>query len=317
MFYIFHGDDVYSQKETLAELTAKLGDPSMLELNTTHFEGSVNFAHLRQACDSVPFLAKRRIVIVEDALSQSVGRSLIDALVDYLPHLPESTRLFFLESQSLPGNHRLLKLAKKAENGYVKAFNRPEGRSLDRWVQERVNERGGSISPHAVHTLVSSAGNDLTLLANEIEKLVLYKQDDGAIEAEDVSRLCPYAAEASIFDLVDALGNRSGQQAATLLQQKLQEGADPFYLFAMIVRQFRLLIQTKELADDGRRPPGIANALHIHSFVAGKMYQQSQRFTLSQLEQIYAHLLETDVNVKTGRADMVTSLNLLVAALAA
>ena len=178
-------------------------------------------------------------------------------------------------------------------------------------------ERGGSISPHALHTLVSSAGNDLTLLANEIEKLVLFKRDDGAIEAEDVSRLCPYAAEASIFDLVDALGNRSGKQAATLLQRKLQEGADPFYLFAMIVRQFRLLIQTKELADDGRRPPAVADALHIHSFVAGKMYQQSQRFTLPQLEQIYAHLLETDVNVKTGRADMVTSLNLLVAALAA
>jgi len=316
MFYIFHGDDVYSQKETLADLTAKLGDPSLLELNTTHFEGPVDFGHLRQACDSVPFLAKRRIVVVEDALSQSAGRSFIDALVDYLPDLPESTRLFFLESQSLPGNHRLLKLASKAENGYVKAFNRPEGRSLDRWVQERVAEHGGSISPHAVHTLVSSAGNDLTLLANEIEKLVLFKQDDGAIEAEDVSRLCPYAAEASIFDLVDALGNRSGKQAATLLQKKLQEGADPFYLFAMIVRQFRLLIQTKELAEDGRRPPAIADALHIHSFVAGKMYKQSQRFTLFQLEQIYAHLLETDVKVKTGQADMVTSLNLLVAALA-
>lgn len=315
MYYIFHGDDVYSQKETLADLTAKLGDPSLLELNTTHFEGPVNFGHLRQACDSVPFLAKRRIVVVEDALSQA-GRSFIDALVDYLPHLPEATRLFFLESQSLPGNHRLLKLSAKTDNGYVKAFKRPEGRSLDRWVQERVEERGGSISPHAVHTLVSSAGNDLTLLANEIEKLVLYRQDNGAIEAEDVSRLCPYAAEASIFDLVDALGNRSGKQAATLLQKKLQEGADPFYLFAMIVRQFRLLIQTKELAEDGRRPPAIADALHLHSFVAGKMYQQSQRFTLPQLEQIYAHLLETDVNVKTGQADMVTSLNLLVAALA-
>jgi len=317
MFYIFHGDDVYSQKETLAELTAKLGDPSLLELNTTHFEGQVNFGHLRQACDSVPFLAKRRIVVVENALSQSAARSFVDALVDYLPHLPDATRLFFLESQALPGNHRLLKLAGDAENGYVKAFSRPEGRSLDRWVQERVAEGGSSISPRAVHTLVSSAGNDLTLLANEIEKLVLYKQDDGPIETEDVSRLCPYAAEASIFDLVDALGNRSGKQAATLLQRKLQEGADPFYLFAMIVRQFRLLIQTKELAESGRRPAAIANALHIHNFVAGKMYQQSQRFTLPQLEQIYAHLLETDVNVKTGRADMVTSLNLLVAALAA
>ena len=53
----------------------------------------------------------------------------------------------------------------------------------------------------------------------------------------------------------------------------------------------------------------------MHSFVAGKLYQQSQRFSLSQLEQIYHHLLDIDVAVKTGRHDMVTALNLLVAGL--
>jgi DNA polymerase-3 subunit delta len=165
--------------------------------------------------------------------------------------------------------------------------------------------------------LVSSTGNDLALLANEIEKLVLYGLDRGTITPEDVTLLCPYAAEASIFDLVDALGTRDGRAAATLLQSKLDEGADPFYLFAMIVRQFRLLIQVKELADEGLHPPAIASRLKIHSFVAGKIYQQSHHFSQAQLEQIYAHLLETDVGVKTGQADMITSMSLLVAGLAA
>ena len=39
MFYLFHGDDEHSQRETLADLMAKLGDPTMLDLNTTRFEG--------------------------------------------------------------------------------------------------------------------------------------------------------------------------------------------------------------------------------------------------------------------------------------
>lgn len=316
MFYIFHGDDAHTQKETLAELTAKLGDPAMLELNTTRFDGRVNFGELRQACDSIPFLSKRRLVVVYDVLSSKPGKELLDQLAAYLPAMPESTRLFFLESSPLRSNHRLIGLAEKSENGYVKRFNRPEGNRLQQWIQQRVADAGGEISPQATHMLATDIGNDLAVMANEVEKLVLFKQGEGMIEADDVARLCPYVAEASIFDLVDALGNRNGQQAAVLLHHKLTEGADPFYLFAMIVRQFRLLIQVKELMEDGLKPPAIAKAAGIHSFVAGKLFQQSQHFSLAQLEQIYAHLLETDVGVKTGRADMVTSLNLFVGAVA-
>ena len=55
MFYIFHGDDTYSQKETLAKLRAKLGDPEMLDLNTTRLEGAVSFSQLQQACSAMPF----------------------------------------------------------------------------------------------------------------------------------------------------------------------------------------------------------------------------------------------------------------------
>ncbi|HSM55232.1 MAG TPA: DNA polymerase III subunit delta [Candidatus Sulfomarinibacteraceae bacterium] len=316
MFYIFHGDDAHSQHETLQALVSKLDDPSLLDLNTTRFDASVDFGQLRQACDSIPFLSKRRLVIVEDALAQKSNKALVDDLIDYLPDLPDSTRLFFLESQALRRNHRLLRFAEKQDNGYVREFSRPEGRALQKWVEQRAQQKGGQMTPRAVHMLVTSIGNDLTILDNEIEKLVLYRGGEEAISAEDVAMLCPYVAEASIFELVDALGSRNGRDAAMLLQRKLNEGADPFYLFAMIVRQFRLLLQVKELAGEGQRSAAIAKAIGIHSFVAGKLYQQCQHFSLPQLERIYAHLLETDVGVKTGRADMTTSLNLLIAALA-
>jgi len=223
MFYIFHGDDSHSQKETLAEVIGRLGDPAMLELNTTRFSGVMPFAHLRQACDAVPFLAKRRIAIVEDLTAANPGKAFMEQLLDYLPHMPASARLFFLEARTLSAKHPLLKAAEDAENGYVRLFIRPEGNALNRWVQRRVEEKGGRIAPRAVHLLVTNAGNDLALLDNELEKLVLYKGPEALIGGEDVELLCPFAAEASIFDLVDAIGNRNGRLAALLMQQKLLE----------------------------------------------------------------------------------------------
>jgi DNA polymerase-3 subunit delta len=169
----------------------------------------------------------------------------------------------------------------------------------------------------AASLLASLVGNNLQLLDNELEKLIAYKafSADRIIEPADVDLLSAYAAEASIFDLVDALGNRNEKKSSTLYQKKLNEGVDPAYLYSMFVRQFRLLIQVKELVEDGYHVPTIARELRLHDFVAGKLYQQARGFTMDELELIYRHLLEIDVAVKNGNADLRTELDLLVASL--
>jgi DNA polymerase-3 subunit delta len=85
----------------------------------------------------------------------------------------------------------------------------------------------------------------------------------------------------------------------------------------MIVRQFRLLIQVQELKAQGGRPQDIAQALKLHPFPARKLYDQAARFTASQLEQVYRHLLDIDVAIKTGELDTEVALDLLIAGLAA
>jgi DNA polymerase-3 subunit delta len=317
MFYLFHGDDAYSQKERLKELLAKQGDPAILDLNTTRFDGVPPFAELQRACDAVPFLAQARVVIVSGALSSKPDKAFVDELIAYLHQLPSSTRLFFLESRKLPANHRLLKLVQNSDTGYAKLFERPNGAQLDRWIRDRVRQKGGVISSRAVHALATNIGSELKLLDNEIEKLVLYKGPGSEIDAPDVILLSPYAAETSIFDLVDALGRRDSKRAAELLHAKLNEGADPYYLFSMFTRQIRLLIQVKELAEAGDGPPAIGRQLNLHSYVAGKLFQQCRGFTMKQLELLHASLLEVDVGVKTGRDEMTTALHVLVAGTAA
>ncbi|VAW34909.1 DNA polymerase III delta subunit [hydrothermal vent metagenome] len=314
MFYIFHGNDSHAQKETVAKLIGKLGDPAMLDLNTTRLEGRVTFTQLHQAASVIPFLAKVRLVIVQDLLSNKLDKGLQKQIADYLPTLPETTRLLFLESKPLKKNNPFVKLATSEKSGYVKQFSKPKGAALEHWIRQQVEMENGRISPQATHMLAANIGSQMEILSRELEKLLLYCNGE-EIQAEQVKLLSPYAAEASIFDLVDAIGNRNGKKASQLLQEKFLEGADPFYLFSMFIRQFRLLIQVKELADDGKRPPAISQALKLHGFVVGKLYQQCQGFSLPQLEQIYRHLLEIDVAVKTGRNEMKTALNLLVAAL--
>jgi DNA polymerase-3 subunit delta len=84
----------------------------------------------------------------------------------------------------------------------------------------------------------------------------------------------------------------------------------------MIVRQFRLLIEVKALKANGASSRDIAQTLKIHPFPAGKLYGQATHFTAAQLEKVYRHLSETDVEIKTGKIDPELALDLLVAGLA-
>ena len=117
--------------------------------------------------------------------------------------------------------------------------------------------------------------------------------------------------------MVDALGRRDGRTAAQTLHRLLEAGEHPLGLLAMVVRQFRLLIQVKELRTEGASSQEIANALGLHPFPASKLHNQANHFTAAQLETVYRHLLDTDVAIKSGEIEAEVALDLLVAGLAA
>jgi len=339
-FYIFHGADEFTRAETLADFKRRLGPPDTVDLNTTLLDGGgLTLAELRHACDAIPFLAEKRLVIVEGLLTRLApqkGRELstsqrerLTALADYLPRLPETTRLVFIEDKPLPARHSILRLAQREERGYVKRFDPPDARALPRWIEKRVRKYGGEIEPQASRQLAAVVGTDrsaersrrsLRLLDQEIVKLVTYTQSPTggqAITTADVEAVVPYAQAAVVFDLVDALGRRDGRTAAQTLHRLLDAGEHPLRLLAMIVRQFRLLIQVKELKAGGGTPRDIAQALRLHPFPARKLHTQATHFTAAQLEAVYRHLLDTDVAIKTGKIDPEVALDLLVAGLAA
>lgn len=322
MFYIFHGPDELSRTETLAKLRGQMGDPSLAELNTTVLDGeSLTLGQLQEVCDALPFVSDRRLVIVHNYLRRlgsgkgSGERSALESLAEYLPAMSEWARLIFIEEDSLPQSHPILKLAEKHEAGQVYAFDGPARGELAGWIVNRVEDKGAAIERPAADALAIAVGDDLRLLDSEIEKLATYVNNQRPITTADVDLLVPYAGAANVFAMVDAIGRRDGRAALRSLHKLLDENAAPLYLLSMIVRQFRILIQVKELSSQGLAASTIAKRAGLHPFVAEKAQRQAMNFSIGQLEVIYARLLETDLAIKTGKTEDVLALDTLVAAL--
>lgn len=322
MFYIFFGDDKVARDEALQNLLSRVSDPGMGDLNTTKLDGGdIAFNDVRNACDALPFLGERRIVIIKGLLQRfkQGNKDFYEKLVEYLPAMPDTTRLFFIEDD-IDKRLKIWKLAqelaeKDPPEAYVREFATPKQQQLPAWIRRRVHKKGGKIDGRAASMLAEVIGEDVRLLDSELEKLVNYAGGE-VIDTHMVELLVPYTQQANIFDMVDAIGQRKAALALRRLQQLLNENAAPTYLLHMIVRQIRLLLQFRELTDLGMTQKEVREKTGQHPFVVQKGIQQAKNFSIEQLEAAFDQLLQTDLEIKTGQTEPALALELLVTDLA-
>ncbi|GAB4512536.1 MAG: hypothetical protein OHK0046_12220 [Anaerolineae bacterium] len=321
-FYIFHGDDDLSIDEAVIQMRKGMGENG--DLNTTEFDGAVaSVPEIINAVTSFPFLSDKRLVIVKGLLTWltrkgagDAGKEGLQRLENELPALPDYARLVIVERETLPEKNAIVQLAGKLENGYIKQFTAPQDPTG--WILKRArSEYGVEIDQQAAAALAAVTVEDLRRADNELVKLVSYVGEAARITEADVAALTPYVPEANIFKMVDAIAEGKGQLALQLLHRLMADkDQDPFSLYGMIVRQFRLLLLAKEHLSMGGSPGGIAQALKVRPFVAQNLAKQTRGFTLQDLERIYRGLLDTDIKMKTGRVEPALALDLFIASLA-
>ena len=291
VFYIFHGDNQFELRAELRAVRARMAEADGTgDLNISTFDGTTaSVAEIIGTAQMMPFLADRRLVIVESMLTHlapkakrskgkgdaeatrqsdeqqsAAAQAALESLLKALPTLPDTARLIFAEPSTLRETHPILKFAKKEDSrGLVRLFavkldpksrsDRPKWDSawLSAWIVKRLEQYGGSIERRAISILIQQVGQDLYALDNECAKLATYVGGSRPITERDIAALTQYVPESSIFEIVEALGKGDSKTALTLMHRSIERfGESPLGILAMINRQFRQLILVREALDD-------------------------------------------------------------------
>jgi len=212
--------------------------------------------------------------------------------------------------------HWLLQWARKAAGrAYVKAFALPQVGEMPRWIENKAQELGGEITHEAAQVLASLVENDTRLAALELDKLLIYANFSRPVNAADIQLLTALSAQANIFEMVDAVAQRSKKKALALLHLLLDQ-EDEYRIFQMVVRQFRQLIQVRELQEEQKGIEQIQQTLRVPAFVAKKLNYQASRFSMAQLIAMYRRLLALDKAAKTGKMAIDLGLDIFIAEMA-
>ena len=303
--YLLYGEEAFlknSYKNRLKE--AIIGDDTM---NFARFEGKgLDVDELIRLADTMPFFAERRLILVEDS---GFFKSASDALVQYLPSMPDTTILLFVETE-VDKRNRLYKKVK--DMGYAAELNRQDSAQLARWAGGILTREQKKITKHTMELFLSMAGDDMENIRMELEKLISYTLGREVITDEDVLAVCTVQVTNRIFEMVSAIVNRQPRKAMDLYEDLLTLKEPPMRILFLIARQFNQLLQVKDLMGKGMDKGAIASKLKMQPFVVGKTMPQARQFGREQILSYVEFCVETEEAVKSGRLQDRLAVELLI-----
>lgn len=293
--YLLYGEENYLKKQYKDRMT-KAMLPEGDTMNYAYYEGKgADVNEIIDLSETLPFFTDRRLIVFENT---GFFKNATPQLADYIKDLPETTFYLFIEKE-IDKRGKLYKAVQK--KGRVVELGMQDEGTLRKWILGLVKQEGKQMSDQTARYFLSEVGCDMENIQRELEKLFCYTLEKDVITNEDVDAICITQIENKIFVMVDAVAGRQQQKALQLYYDLLALKEPPMRVLFLLVRQFRMLLETKELQAKGFRGRDIAGKLKIQPFVAEKCTRQTGAFSMKALRGILEDAADTEERVKTGR----------------
>jgi DNA polymerase-3 subunit delta len=311
MIYFIYGEDSYRAKNKLEEIILGYKKVHKSGLNLIYINAiEENFKDFYSNLKVSSMFAEKKLIVIKNSFSDLKFQ---EDFLENIKNLGETKDIIIVYEDNAPDQRTkffktLLKVAKCQEFRFLQPA------MLKKWVAQELEKNKTKINLDALDLLVEFVKNDLWKMANEINKLSNYKTGaPGPIKKEDVELLVKPNTENDIFKTIEALASKDKKRALSLLHKHIDDGDNPLYLLSMISYQFRNLLIIKEIQEDSKPYNIIIQKSGLHPFVVQKTYYLCNQFSMPELKKIYRKIFQIDSDIKTGKIEPETALDLLLA----
>jgi len=293
--YAVSGDDAYLRREVIVAIarTALGGEADAAAV--ARFEGAqARLADVLDEVRTLPFLAKCRVALVEDA-DPFVTRHRKE-LEAYAEH-PAASGVLVLVVKSWPSTTKLAKLVEKA--GLAVDCKAPPERELAGWLVGLAKAAFATkLDDDAARLLVELVGPEPGLLASEVEKLSVYVGEAATIRRADVARLVGAGRVETIWRTLEAATTGRAAEALADLERLLTSGEHPVGLLARMSGSLRMVHHAGQLRRARRTLAEACREAGIPPFAAESTGKQHAHLGPARVDQIPALLLRADLDLK-------------------
>ncbi len=282
--YLFYGREYYLIENAIKEIKSTLNE-GMIDFNLDIVDGrETTLDQLISSIETLPFMDDRKIVILKDfELLKGKKKNFSDDdekyFTDYIDNIPQSTILFLVVYGDVDKRKSLIK--KISKNGIVFNCDKLSDMDLFKWVKKKFELNEVIIDNAQIMYFIEQEGyrdksseKTLSDLLTEIHKITSFLGSNNKVTNDIIDQLSQKKVENDIFKLIDYIGNKNSSDALKILSDMLYEGESVFGIFSMIARQFKVIMQVRQLQIQGHSSKSIADRLKLHPFVVGKALKQ-------------------------------------------
>ena len=304
-FYFLYGAERFYQVEIIKAIKRQLITDDNCDFNLETFDA--NSSSLNQWIGSVKtlsFLGGTKLVIVRNlhevfSNQKNLEELNLQALIDYAK-TPLAEACLVITADKVDRRLKLIKTLTELKSAVCceAPKNDAEKKRLWTWVQARAKESGYSISKNAAESLVNRVGDRPGILAQELEKLLVYAGKNKSISESDIMEVIGETKQ-KIWDLNDALMGKQTERALKLLHNQLDHGVAPEQILGAISTQFRTVWEVKNYREQGHPANQIAKKMGAHPYTVQKALKHTQKFSVQQLRRYHAELVQADRSLKS------------------
>ena len=291
--YWFEGEEEFYIDQLVDYAEHKILSESEKAFNQAVFYGKdANWAEVVNACSRYPMFAEKQMVLLKEAQHMKD----IDKLEGYISNPLKSTILIIShKGKSLDGRTRFARVVLK--NAQVLQTKKVYENNLPSWISDFVKSRGFDIAPRALMLLVDHIGNDLSRIANEIDKVVLNLGNRKSITEDDIENFVGISKEYNVFELQQAISNKDLAKAIRIIQYfEANPKAGPIkMLLPALYNHFSKVITIFQMSDKSEK--ALTPLFYRNPFAAKQALETVMNYSYDSVEQ--ALMLLHEYNLKS------------------
>lgn len=316
--YVFFGTESYLIQEEINKLIKSLIQVEDREFNVITYDlSTIPIEDVIQEAEMPPFISDHKVIIAKNAFlfTGQKGNKAVDHNIKtfelYLAKpVDYSTLIFWVDYPKLDERKKIVKLIK--QKATVRTFLPLSDMVLVEWIEKKAELADSNITEEAAKLLIRTVGNDLQILTQEINKMSIYVGANGLIDEDVVMLLTTRQLENNIFQLIELVANLKIDQAFQIFYDLLKNREEPIKILALLSRQFRIMLMSKEYNRLGYSERQISSQMGIHPYATKLALQQAGKFSERQLRSILTKLAEVDYEIKSGQMDKILAIEMFM-----
>lgn len=226
-----------------------------------------------------------------------------DYLIRYLNNNNSNDRYIILIAGKVDGRSKDYKIFKDKFK-IIDLLQVDNGKDIYKYVEDYIKDRGYKIDKYNLDYLVELLGNDINNINNEIDKILLYLNDDQVISREVIDKLVSDNIDNIMYEFTNAVLDRDYEKISKMYNDFKIENVGYDYLIGSLGNALRGALVIKMLYNQGNSNSEIAKFIGKKEFYVKKMLERLYNYTVDDLCILIDKLGIIDREYKSGKSNI-------------